>query len=316
MNTHLKEGIKAQRRRGAKYFRTLFLLLYISLFLTGCGRMAVSNIPGRVFTDALERNVPLPDHPERIVSLAPAVTEILYALNLEERIVGVTDYCNYPLQAAGVTRVGGYTNPNLERLCSLKPDLVLAMHGISKSVVGQIERAGLTVVTLHPTDLEGLYNMIKDIGYITGNRVEAATLCISLQKRRQAVSDMVAEAPHPSVFYVIWDEPLFTAGSGTFINDIIIAAGGRNIAAGIKGYVQFSREQLLAKDPDIILYSDKIKLYEKMKRDRVWRRLKAVRSGCIYPLNEDIISRPGPRLLDSLEEVASLIHPDHDRKAR
>lgn len=131
MNTYLEEGIKAQRHRGAKGFRILFLLLSLSLFLTGCRRTPLSNVPGRVFTDALERRVTLPDHPERIVSLAPATTEVLYALNLGERIVGVTDYCNYPLQAAGVTRVGGYTNPNLERLCSLKPDLVLAMHGIS-----------------------------------------------------------------------------------------------------------------------------------------------------------------------------------------
>ncbi|MDD3925302.1 MAG: cobalamin-binding protein [bacterium] len=288
----------------------------LSLLLAGCGGSPVPVAQGRVFSDALGRQVRLPDHPERIVSLAPGMTELLYALGLEKRIVGRTDYCNYPPQAAGIASVGGYINPNLERLCALKPDLVLAMHGISKTVIGQMERSGLTVAALNPTDLEGLYGMIGDIGRITGNRTEAETLCVSLRKRQQAVSAVTAGAARPSVFYVIWDEPLFTAGGGTFIDDIIAIAGGRNIASGVNGHRQFSREQLLAEDPDIILYSDKTKFRENLKRDKIWRCLKAVRSGHVYPLDEDIMSRPGPRLFDGLEKVASLIHPNHSGKAK
>lgn len=261
----------------------------------------------RTFSDDLGRKISLPSRPERIVSLAPGMTEMLFALGLEERIVGVTDVCDYPLQVRSLKRVGAYTNPSLEMICSLDPDLILAMHGISKSLLGRLENLGLTVVALNPTDMEGFYRTIADLGRLTGSRKRAETLISGLRRRQAAVTTGATDAKRPRVFYVIWDEPLFTAGSGTFIDDVIRLAGGYNVASDVGGYVQFSREQLVAYDPDIIIYSDKTDLPGKIGREAGWKRLKAVRRGRVYAIDEDIISRPGPRLLDGLEKVADLL---------
>ncbi len=274
-----------------------------------------ATIPGLI-TDDLGRMVFIEDIPQRILSLAPSVTEILFALGLGDKVVGVTDYCDYPEEAKAKPKVGApFPGFSLETIVDLEPQLVLSVAG---TVLTQLENVGLTVVVLQPKDLSGVLRDIALVGGITGKEEEATALIDSMKERIVNIAVRAATVTEkPTVFYEIdasWNENNpWTAGSNTFQGDLIDLAGGRNIAAGRSGWYELSMEEILDADPDLIILED----YqfgvtpESVANRFTWKGLTAVKEGKVYPITDaSLTSRQGPRIVDGLEEIARIIHPE------
>jgi iron complex transport system substrate-binding protein len=271
-----------------------------------------------IITDQLGRTVKLPANPQRIISLAPSNTEILFALGLGDRVVGVTDYDDYPPEAKTKPSVGEYVNPNIEKIVAMNPDLILASEAQSEEWFAQAESQGLTVVAISPKTFDEVLDSIGLIGKITGADKSAAALTASMQKRIKAVTDKTAklsEAQKPSVFYILWDDPLMTAGKGTFIDEIISKAGGVNIFGDLESYPTVSLENVLVADPQIMVAGvgtneGEQEPFQFITTEARLQDTSARQNNRVYSINMDIVSRPGPRIVDALEEFAHIIHPE------
>lgn len=257
-------------------------------------------------------------HPQKIVSLAPSNTEILFALGLGNRIVGVTDYCNYPPEAKTKTSVGAYDVPNIEQIVAMEPDLVLATDAQSDSIYQQLESRGLTVVAIIPGNMAEVLTSITLVGKITGQEAEAATLVTDMQQRIDAVTEKagaLTEAQKPRVFYIFWQDPIWTAGAGTFENALIEMAGGVNIAHELTGYATVSLETIIDANPQVFIAGvgmgegEDLPLQYVKTEDRL-KDTEARLNNRISGVNMDIIGRPGPRIVDALEDFFAIIHPE------
>lgn len=275
--------------------------------------------PPQTFTDGLDRQVTLEGGiATRIVSLAPSNTEILFAIGAGEQVVGRDALSDFPEEAKEVTDIGStFEALNTELIVSLKPDLVLAAEINTPEQVKQLEDLGLTVYYLkNPTTLEEMYGNLELVAQMTGRQEEAAALVESLKARVAAVDEKIAPiSSRPGVFYEMdATDPSkpFTAGKGTFITQLIDRAGGYNIASDLAGYPQLSLEQVVAADPAFIILGDA--RYgvspESIAQRPGWENLSAVKNGQILPFNDDLVSRPGPRLVDALEELAKILRPE------
>jgi iron complex transport system substrate-binding protein len=267
-------------------------------------------------TDAMGREVTVHAEPEAIVSLAPSNTEILFALGLGDKVVGISDFCDYPEEAKAIERVGNYLEPNIEKIFALGPDLVLAITGLSE-VMARLEELGIPVVILNPSDLEGILADIQLVGKATGAETEAEALVSEIRARIAVVTGKAAAVKEkPEVFCEIdATDPSkpWTTGPGSFMNAMIQLAGGTNVAADAGSpWVQLSAEEIITKDPKIIILADsKYGVTADSVRERPgWEVITAVKEGAIYDIDDDLISRPGPRIVDGLETVAKIIHPE------
>ncbi|KKK51566.1 hypothetical protein LCGC14_3113680, partial [marine sediment metagenome] len=266
--------------------------------------------PWLTITDDLGREVTIAKQPERIISLAPANTEILFALGLGEKVVGVTNICNYPSQTKEKEKIGDYDNPNLEKIIELEPDLILASHGNPRELIDQLEELNYTVVGLKPNNIDHIISSITTVGKITGKVKESARLTEEMEKRVEAVlsrTSSLAENDRPRVLYVVWYKPLWTAGSGTFIDELIQKAGGINIAGDIAGWPQMNLETVIEKNPQVIIigYSeDQPKLIQAVRNESTLDQTDAFKNNQIHTIDTDIVSRTGPRIVDALEEMA------------
>lgn len=296
--------------------KTLVLTLLIAL-LAACAPQAASTGP-LTFTDGLGREVSLSTPAQRIVSLAPSNTEILFAIGAGEQVVGRDELSDYPEAASAVTSIGSaFQNLNTELIVSLKPDLVFAAEINTPEQVKQLEDAGLTVYYLNnPTTLEGLYVNLELAAHLTGHEAEAAELVVSLKARVAAVDEKIAPlSSRFSVFYELDStDPAkpFTAGKGTFITLLIERAGGYNIASGVDGYPQLSLEEIVAADPAFVILGDSMwgVTPESVATRPGWENLTAVKNGNVFPFDDNLVSRPGPRLVDGLEALAKLLRPE------
>ncbi len=272
--------------------------------------------PWLIVTDDLDREVTIIRKPERIISLAPANTEILFALGLGKKVVGITDFCNYPSQTEEKEKIGAYNNPNLEKIIELKPDLILASHGNPPKIINQLEELNYTVVGLNPKNINDIISSMTLVGQITANDKEAAKLAEEMKKRMEAVlsgTSSLTENDKPRVLYVVWYKPLWTAGSETFIDELIQKAGGVNIAGELSGWPQMSLETVIEKNPQVIIVGsseDQPELIEAVKNESTLYETDAFQHNQIYTINTDIVSRTGPRIVDALEEMAKIIHPE------
>jgi len=245
--------------RGINWF--LVALLSIALALTACS--PTGQTPAQYFFDDLGRLVAINGTPQRIVSLAPSNTEILFALGLGDKVVGVTDYCDYPPEALEKEKVGGYADPDIEKLVALNPDLILVAHGTPMDVIDTMVGLGLTLFGIKTSDLDDALNDIRRIGEITDNELEAQALTSEMAVRIQAVTNQTEELEQrPRVFYIVWHDPLWTAGSETFINELIEKGGGVNICGNITGYPTISIEEVVARNPEVIITSSWPGVYE------------------------------------------------------
>ena len=270
-------------------------------------------------TDDLGRIVKIDKLPQRIVSLAPSNTEIIYALGLEDRLVGTTDYCDYPEAAKSKPRVSGYSTPNLEKVVSVQPDLILAEAIHEKTVLPAMENLSLTVIVMSAKSLDTVLSDIKLVEQVNGRSKAAAQLLDGLTSRIQAVvSKTTALTPEQRlrVLYVVWHDPIWTMGRETFINDLIWKAGGVNIFADdFEKSRVVSLESIIQKNPQVIIVSGMGTtgdlIYNSIMKETRLAGVDAMRNNRIYKISDaNLIERPSPRIVDGLEEMAKLLHPE------
>jgi iron complex transport system substrate-binding protein len=293
---------------------SLLLLLLVTVVLVGCTTQAAH---GNVVDD-LGRTVSLQGDPQRIISLAPSSTEILYALGLGDRIVGVTDFCDYPPEAADKPKVGGFSTVNIEQVIALEPDLVLAAQIHSKTVIPALEELGVTVVALSPLTLDDVLDNITLIGRTTGKDTQAHKLVKDLERRIEAVTKKTqaeSGAEQPEVLYVTWHDPLMTAGSETLADDVITTAGGHNLASDILGHKTIDLETVIHRNPDVIIATVGMGSGEDLPWQYILNetRLKDCEARLhnrVYKIDGDVVHRSGPRIIDGLEQMARFIHPE------
>jgi iron complex transport system substrate-binding protein len=269
---------------------------------------------GRIVTDQTGRRLNVPEHPARLVSLAPSVTETLFVLELGDVVVGDTDYCEYPPAAKLKPHVGSILNPSLESIVALKPDLVLGSPEANRrEIADRLARFGIPLYGVTARTVDETLASIVDLGNLLGHEAEATRVVSGLRARIDAVSKRVAGGRAPRVLFVVWYRPLTTAGAGTFIGDVIRRAGGEPVSGGLEGeWPKLSLEEALRLDPDVILFprsesfSPDLEEFQKLPG---WRDMRAVKTRRMYIISDAII-RPSPRLVDSLEEVARILHAE------
>ena len=301
-------------------FRKTLLIALLLVLLAACAPAVPSGneAAGIVVTDGLGREVKLESAAQRVVSLAPSNTEILFALGAGDKVVGRDEVSDYPAEALALPTVGGWSGFSAEAIVALKPDLVLAAEINTPELVKELEGLGLTVYYLsNPKTLEELYVNIEIVATLTGR--DATKLTDSLKARVAAVDEKIAPlSARPSVFYEVdATDPSkpYSVGPGTFIHLLINRAGGANAVelAGITDpYPQISLEQLVIAPPDIIILGDSMwgTTAESVAARPGWDTLKAVVDGKIFAFDDNLVSRPGPRLVDGLEALAMLLHPE------
>ncbi|MEW5872499.1 MAG: cobalamin-binding protein [Chloroflexota bacterium] len=306
----------------------LALLLAAVLLLSACAQSApvppTATPPPTpspiVLADGSGQTITLSSPAQRIVSLAPSNTEMLFAIGAGSQVIGRDAFSDYPAEAQSLPDIGGsFGELNTEVLVSLKPDLVLAADLTAPEQVQAIKDLGLTVFVLsNPTSFDGLFANLQTVARLTGRETQAEALVKSLQGRLEAVQQKVAPlASRPLVFYELdATEPNapWTSGPGTFIDTLITLAGGENLGASLEGaWAQISLEVLLTRDPQIIILGDYTwggVTPEALKARPGWEALSAAQNGRVYTIDDNLVSRPGPRLVDGLEAMAKLLHPD------
>ena len=266
-----------------------------------------------VVTDGTGRVITLPAPPRRIVSLVPGVTEMLFAIGADDRLVGRTDFCDYPAAARAKPSVGGMVAPSLELLVALKPDLVVVTSsGNSDDTRVQLERLRLPVYLVDPHGLSDVFRTMERLGDLTERRARADELVAGLQGRVRAVAARVAARPRPRVLYVVWPDPLIVPGRGAAVTELIALAGGDSLTAeGPEGYPRYSVEAAVAGAPDVIVLARHGAGVAPYARDK-WERfagLPAIRAGRLHAVDGDLFHRFGPRVVDALEILARLLHP-------
>ena len=287
----------------------LFSLLPATLTISASSCSSGKNSPAtlRTVTDELGRTVQVPAQPQRIVSLAPSITEILFALGAGDRVAGVTSYCDYPPEARQKPSVGDTLKPGVERIVALNADLaIISTSSQVEASFRKLEDLGIPVYVTNPRTIDGVVESIDRIGELIGARERAHELTDELRRRITHVETRSAEASRPSVLVILGTEPLITAGAGSFINDLINRAGARSISAEDKAdYPQYSIETAVARQPEIIfLQAGGNELIERL------RQTPAARSNRVYHIDDDLLLRPGPRIVDGLEQLAAKVHPE------
>ncbi|MDD5679995.1 MAG: cobalamin-binding protein [Candidatus Omnitrophica bacterium] len=243
----------------------------------------------------------------RIVSLAPSTTEILFALGLDDQIVGVSSFCDYPKKALEKEKVGTFSYPNAEKILLLKPDIIFCTGLEQASAVTMLRGLGFNVYVSNPSGMEGLFSSIKEMGRLTGRQKEANDLVAKMKCEIGALKHNASGKANPKVFVEIWSEPLLTAGKKSLINELIFLAGGVNIACNVdKEYAHFSAEEVIYQNPDCIIltYMSQEIPIEILERRPGWHNISAIREGRVYnDIDSDTLLRPGPRLIDGLKEM-------------
>ncbi len=307
-----------------KMYSRIFTILLVAILLVVCGCTQQSNdpIPGDqypfAFTDDAGRSVTINSLPERIISFAPAHTETLFALGLQHEIVGVDDWSNYPAETAGITKVGDTFAPNYEVIMSLEPDLVITVGTAESPLVTRLDELSIPVVVLQGTSLSDILEDMEIIGKICGKQAEAEILVSDLHERITAVVekvDQISVEERVTVFYEVsppgvWG--LWTIGPDSFIHDLITTAGGINVSEDTPGdYFGYSEEVLLEKNPEVIITPNPETPVELSVDKRLtWNSIAAVQEGRVYLVDADQVSRPGPRLINVLEQIVAVLYPE------
>jgi iron complex transport system substrate-binding protein len=303
---------------------TRFVAVVFLVLAAGCSRPAgepdredVESGGGFPITvrDDLGRTVTVSRAPLRIVSLAPGITETLFAVGAGPRLVAVTTTDTYPPEVKQLPTVGGFAPEtiSLEALLARKPDLVIAGGRFQQPIVEAMARLRIAAVVIDPSSLAGVEEAIGLIGRLTGQEAKSAAVVADFRRRREAVrrrAALIRPADRIRVLYVLWDEPLQTAGPGTFVGQMIAEAGGRNLFADASGqYPAVSDEAVLARNPDLILAPDHggAKLRDRLSGRPGWGKLAAVQAGRVVAVPEDVLNRPGPRLIEGLEKIEQKI---------
>ena len=290
--------------------KSLLFALAISLFL---------NIPAegkdRLLNDETGRKVKIPCPAKRIVSLAPSITEILFALGLNEEIIAITNFCDYPKAVLGKPRIGGFVNPDTEKIVSLKPDLIIGIRdGNRMDTVDRLNDFGFPVYLIDPKGFDGVMGTIKNIGEVVGRERESRRLIKELIDKRENMITLTRSLSKPRVFFQVGDVPLITVGKGTLGDDLIRLAGGRSISENeLVSYPSYSIETILAMAPEMIIMSSMESKKDHMhlvKKWQNWKSIPAVKMNAIYVIDSNLVDRPTPRIAEGLDALVRIIHPE------
>ena len=307
------------RRSGAGRARDPLrpLTVAATLLLAVLAGLEAATPAARETTDMRGQRVVAPARPARIVSLAPSMTEIVFALGAGDRLVGVTDYCDFPAEAKRKPRIGGIYTPNLEAILNLGPDLVLATsEGNREEHVRALEELHLPVFVVRPVDFASVLESITRVGAVLDRAVEARRVVADMQGRADAIARAVAGLRRPRVLYVLWGNPLIVPGRDTLITDLIRRAGGDSItAAEALPYPRFSVEEAVARDPEWIILAQhgEASVDQRLREWEALTLLPAVRKSHVRPVDGDLVHRPGPRVVDGLAAIARIVHPERVR---
>ena len=341
MLTHVSRPLG--RSNQVALWRRLILLVLVALISTACARQptaepqvepapsptsqAVEQAPSPpeapadesiTLVDGVGRQVTLPGPAKRIVSLAPSNTEIIFAIGAGAQLIGRDDLSDYPPEAQAVTSIGStYGQLNSEAILALEPDLVLAADITAPEQVQTLESLGVPLFLLpNPADFEGLFDNLETVGRLTGHLDQAEALVEDLRARVEAVTDKVASADPVRVFYEVdGTDPTapWTTGAGTFQDVLIDLAGGENIASDLQGWGQMNLETIVARDPQVIIFGAGPWVpttAESLAARTGWDIISAVQTGRVHGIDTNQVDRPGPRLVDALEQIAIFLHPE------
>ena len=290
---------------------TLVLVMALISTLSACSSLSVFQKAITV-TDDMGREVSLPKAALRIVSLAPTNTEFLFALGLGDKVVGVTDWCNFPQEVSSKEKVGGFSKPSVEKIVSLKPDLVVAA-SLHKDVVEQLDILKIPVIVLNAQSINDVLANADLLGKVTGATKAANDVKGRINTILKQVDDKVktlSAEQRPVVYYEVWHDPIMTAGPNTFINELITQAGGVNLAVSAPtNYPTYSLEELLARQPEVMFYGHAVETVEQVLVRTNWNSIPAISNARVYLVNEDLILRAGPRIGEGLLELAKHLHP-------
>ena len=298
------------------HFIKLIFFLSLVIFLG----ISASYSATLTVNDEAGREVSFLFPPKRIVSLAPNITEILYSLGLDEEIVGVSNHCNFPEKAKRKVRVGSYISLDFEKITSLNPDLIIATGaGNTREMVGRLGKLGFQTYVIFPKNFDDILQSIIHIGQVVNRDREARGITEGMKRRSQRVIELTKNLPRPKVFVQIGEAPIVTVGKGSFADDLLRLAGGENIAGKEKEvYPRFGMEEILKRSPEVIVISsmnpkgDYQKILQEWTR---WKTIPAVKNGRIYLIDSDLLDRPSPRIIDGLEELARVLHPERFKKS-
>ncbi|KGM95555.1 ABC transporter substrate-binding protein [Clostridium novyi A str. 4552] len=314
----LKNNKKSSR------FLSLFLalaMIFVCVFsFAGCTKNSVDDkkevsvgvtYPLKI-KDSYNREVVINKEPKRIISIAPNITETIFALGMGNKLVGRTDYCDYPKEAKNIISIGSLTQPNIEKIVELKPDVVIASTHFKKDVLTKLEKMNIKVVVLYgPETFDGVYDTINKVGEVMNAKSEANKLVLDMKNKVNSITDKVKNKTKPKVYYVVSYGKMgdFTSGGNTFIGNMIEMAGGNNVASDVKGW-KYSIEKLVEKNPDIIICSKYFDAKKGIQQTPGYKDLKAVKDGKLVEIDNNLLDRQGPRVVDGLEELSKIIHPE------
>jgi iron complex transport system substrate-binding protein len=289
-------------------------MIALWILLTGLV-LPFSSAVGATCEDQAGRRMVVPDTPKRVVALAPSITEIIFSLGRQDRLVGVTQFSDYPPEAQQLPKVGTYVHLDLEKIVSLTPDLCIAVKdGNPIDVVRRLEDIGIPVYAVDPRGFSSVMDAVARIGQVMNAVDEAGRLVGDMKQRIERVSTLAAKAAHqPRVFFQIGISPIVAVGSGTFINELIVTAGGKNLSAGETAYPRYSTEQVLALSPEVLIITSMTRggMFDKIKAQwESWPQMPAVQNHRIHVVDSDLFDRPTPRMVAGLEYLFALIHPD------
>jgi iron complex transport system substrate-binding protein len=270
-------------------------------------------------TDATGFTLNLSQPPNRIISLAPGNTEILFALGLNDKIVGVTTYCDEPSEALEKEKIGNVTEIDLEKILTLQPDLILASSLTPEETVIRLHELGLPVFTLKSETIEQVIEDMTKVSVLSGAEASGSTIVKTMKDNLKKINDLAQSIPDyqkPLVFHIIWHDPIWIAGNNTFINEFITLAGGKNLAEDIQGYSTIDFEEILRRNPSIITVienhgkNEENQLYQFVTKDNRFQTVDAVKNNRVYTIDSNLVSRPGPRVVAALQCFAQIIHPE------
>lgn len=299
-------------KSSASIFAVVCLLSFVFVF-TNCKNQTFVETPIAVSTreisDDSGRLIKIPEKVERAVSLAPNLTEIAFAVGAGERLVGVTTFCNYPAETQNIQKIGDTQTPNIENIIALKPQIVLVSTASQMENFSRVlDEQGIAVFVTNPNSLEDIYRTVDQLGEIFGTSQKAQQVVDELKKRVAEVKTKTDSVADVKVFLQISKEPLFTVGKDSFMTDLINRAGGASVTANLeKAYPNLSKETALALNPEAIILSDS---EDNREPNDVFVNSPARRNGKIFRVNADLISRPAPRIVDALEQMARVLHPE------
>lgn len=293
--------------------RFRFLILGFVLCLSSCQQERKQHPQIMISaTDDLGHVVALHRVPQRIISLAPSITETLFALGLDSSVAGVTDYCDYPEAAMKKAKIGGMLNPNIERVLALQPDLVLMSgSGNMRPDYEKLTSSGVTVFVSYPRSIDGVFKSVADAGILTSRKPMADSIVTRLKKRRDELAHQAASQQKRTVLMLLSLKPIVAIGPGTFLDELITLANGENIARNSStAYPLLSREEILRRQPDVIIATNDIvrSTEDIISSYPEWKALVAIQNRRVAVIDASIVSRPGPRIVEGLEAIMNAIH--------